>query len=71
MSHFKMVIFLADWFDFQLSFYSLIIVHQLAMFLLIYRPMYKTYLFIVNGADLDYTKKKTFKIAWWMIIGMY
>ena len=52
-----MAIFLADRFDFYLSFYSPIIVHQLEMFLLIYMPMHRTDLFIVNGADRNILKK--------------
>ena len=30
----------------------------------IYRPMHRTDLFIVNGADLEYNRKTPFKISW-------
>ena len=67
MSHLKMAIFLADWFDFHGHSIHLLIIHQWVMFLWIDRPMYRTDLFIVNGADLEYTKK-TFKVSWWMML---
>ena len=30
--------------------------------------MDRTGLFIVSGADLEYTKKNTFTISWWMML---
>ena len=56
-----MAIFLADRFDIQLSFYSHIIDHQLAMFFMDLHPMHRTDLFIKNGVDLEYTKKNFLK----------
>ena len=54
--HFSPII----WFDFSSCHFSPIIVYDLAMFFMIHRPMHRTDLFIVSGADLEYTKNKHF-----------
>ena len=56
MSHFKMATFLADRFVILFTYYR---PPASDVFLWIYRPLYRTYLFIVNGADLEYTKNIT------------
>ena len=30
--------------------------------------MHRTALFIINGADLEYTKQIKFTMAWWMML---
>ena len=62
MSHFKIAILLADWFDWcfdQLSFYSHILGSTIQQF---FMDIHRTDSFIVIGADLEYNKK-TFNIS--------
>ena len=48
---------LTDLTDFWTSFIHLLSSTKLTIFFWIYRPMHRTDVFIVNGADLEYTKK--------------
>ena len=57
MSHFKMAIILADWFDSNVSEINLLSSISQWFFLWIYRPTHRTDLYIVNAAYPEFTKK--------------
>ena len=56
MSHIKMTIFPADWSTIMHVRFTYYRPLSSVVFLWIYKPMHRTYLFIANGADVENTK---------------